>query len=172
MWKININQKVLGNLLRKLRNLYMNGTVTCRNFKLSSRNRKFEAIFASPNRYFTENSCSVLLTVTPLRPDEIFRQAFLGSLRNLASILLLTWINMTNFLNTLCHMACFCLKTVKIFQRKWGKQNQVIQSLLYLFIYHYFFSRLLSRTLIDHFTGAPNENIVQNHLKIALLNVF
>ena len=28
------------------------------------------------------------------------------------------------------------------------------------------------RTFVKEITGAPNENIVQNHLNIALLNVF
>ena len=48
-------KKILGNLLRKLRKLYMNGTVT-RNLKPSSSYRKFQAIFASPKRYLAENS--------------------------------------------------------------------------------------------------------------------
>ena len=33
-------------------------------------------------------------------------------------------------------------------------------------------SRIHIKNILDIKTGAPNENIVQNHLKIALLNVF
>ena len=48
-------QKIAGNVLDQLEKLYMNGTSSTV-FYPSSTNRKFKVIFASPNRYFRENS--------------------------------------------------------------------------------------------------------------------
>ena len=55
-------QKTVRNLLDKLRKLYMNGTVIQKVLAFSSF-RKFQAIFASPNRYFTGNSRWVPLSL-------------------------------------------------------------------------------------------------------------
>ena len=53
-------QKIVGNLMDKLRKLHK-WKGSPRNSQPSSRYRKFQAIFASPNRYFTEKSLWVPL---------------------------------------------------------------------------------------------------------------
>ena len=45
--------------------------LSSRHFQLSSSNRQFEAIFASPSRYFTENSCWVPLLIEVLQYIEL-----------------------------------------------------------------------------------------------------
>ena len=56
--KLNLRKSYL---LDKLRKLYRNGTCPLAIFQPSSSYRKFQAFLVSPNRYFTENSCWVLL---------------------------------------------------------------------------------------------------------------
>ena len=55
-WGVKCERLNLRRNLSKLRNLYMNGMVVQDRFQPSSRKRKLQVIFASPNRYFTENS--------------------------------------------------------------------------------------------------------------------
>ena len=55
MWKIKL-QKVVGNLIDKVRKLYMEGTVIPKFTSVPQVIENFYAIFASPNRYFTESS--------------------------------------------------------------------------------------------------------------------
>ena len=52
MLKIKL-QKIIANLLDKRRKLYVDGMVI-QKFLRSSSNRKFQALFASPDRYFSE----------------------------------------------------------------------------------------------------------------------
>ena len=60
---------------------------------------------------------------------------------------------------------CHCLVTICEYrnnQRELGFQHRLQQCFIYLFIYLFH----------PYLSGAPIENIVQNHLNIALLNVF
>ena len=65
MFKIKLH-KIIRNLLYKLRKLYLNGTVMNPQIFNSCPQeiKKLWAKFASPNRYFTENSRWVPLSIT------------------------------------------------------------------------------------------------------------
>ena len=90
------------------------------------------------------------------------------------------------------------LENGRLGRPKWNKQISLINTcrrivsqiyrFFYLGVYNLYFTKLVSRvnlyrnargkrTVVEHdvwyiWSGAPNDNIVQNHLNIALLNVF
>ena len=85
--------KVVGILIDKLRKLYMNGTErSSRNFQPSSSYRKFQAIFASPNRYFRKNSRWVPLNKYKLAVPKPHTEFYKRSLSRSGNVL---WNSLT-----------------------------------------------------------------------------